>query len=150
MYEMGKTKKKSTMVKGTPILQAAILADDVYTDAASKKKIIAGTFNQLWSSKFPSQLTRTTKAYLVLTNCHGPQKLKIRYVDLEDGGVLLESPEIELAINDPLERHEVVMEVPPFPMPHEGKYDFEVYCNGSNLGHIQINVGKMKSPRSKK
>ena len=150
MYLMGESNKKRMASKAKPILQAIVLADDVYTDAATKKKVIAGTFNQLWTSKFPAQLGRTTKAYLVLTNCHGSQKLQIRYVDLKDGSILLESPEVELAIRDPLAINEVVMEVPPFPMPHEGKYDFEVYCNGSNLGHIQINVGKMKSPRSKK
>ncbi len=119
----------------------------MYTDVHTNKKIVAGTFNQLWSVKFPAIFSKTTQVYLVLTNCHGVQKLRIRYVDLKDESVLLESPEIELAITDPLERHEVVMDVPPLPMPHEGQYAFEVYCNGELLGGIRINVDKLKTPK---
>ena len=143
---MGKSQGKS-ISKAKPILQAVVLADDVYIDAATNKKIIAGTFNRLWAKEFPTQFGRCTKAFLVLTNCHGSQKLQIRYVDLRDGSVLLESPEVELTINDPLATNEVVMEVPPFPMPHEGKYDFEVYCNGAPIGSICLSVGKTGTPK---
>ena len=141
----GSDKKATSRLK--PELQAVVLADNVYTDVHTNKKIVAGTFNQLWSAKFPATFNKITQVYLVLTNCHGVQKLRIRYVDLKDESVLLESPEIELAITDPLERHEVVMDVPPLPMPHEGQYAFEVYCNGELLGGIRITVGTRKTPK---
>ena len=144
----GSEKKATSRLK--PELQAVVLADNVYTDVHTNKKIVAGTFNQLWSDRFPATLSKITQAYLVLTNCHGVQNLRIRYVDLKDESVLLESPEIKLTINDPLERHEVVMDVPPLPMPHEGEYDFQVYCDGNKIGHIQVSVGKSRAPRSKK
>ena len=141
----GSDKKATSQLK--PELQAVVLADNVYTDVHTNKKIVAGTFNQLWSAKFPATFNKITQAYLVLTNCHGVQKLRIRYVDLKDESVLLESPEIRLIITDPLERHEVVMDVPPLPMPHEGQYAFEVYCNGELLGGIRINVDTPKTPK---
>ena len=143
---MGKPQGKS-ISKAKPILQAIVLADDVYTDVHTNKKVIAGTFNQLWSHKFPAQLAKVTKAYLVLKNCHGTQRLRIRYVDLKDESVLLESPALELTIGDPLEKHEVVMEIPPLPMPHEGEYAFEVYCNEDFIDSIRVSVGKMGTPK---
>ena len=145
---MSKSLPKKRTAKIRPTLEAVVLADDVYTDAVTNKKIIAGTFNQLWSNKFPSRFGKTTKAYLVLTNCRGPQKLKIRYIDLQDESVLMESPEFKIMTENPLERHEVVMDVPPFPMPHEGQYAFEVYCNGELLGGIRVNVDISKTPKA--
>ncbi len=144
---MNKESEKKATSGLKPELQAVVLADNVYTDVHTNKKIVAGTFNQLWSVKFPAIFSKTTQVYLVLTNCHGVQKLRIRYVDLKDESVLLESPEIRLTITDPLERHEVVMDVPPLPMPHEGQYAFEVYCNGELLGGIRINVDKPRTPK---
>ena len=139
---MSKSREDQLTPRLSPELQAIVLADDVYTDAATKKKVIAGTFNALWSQKFPAKFGRTTKAYLVLANCHGTQRLKVRYVDLQDESVLMESSEVSVTSKSPLERIEVVMEVPPFLMPHEGQYAFEVYCNGVRVGGIRISVGK--------
>ena len=130
-----------------PILQSLVLADEIYVDERTKKKVIAGTFNQLWTQKFPAAFSRTTKAYLALTNCRGVQKLKIRYVDLQDESVLTETSEIKITSNDPLQVQELIMEVPPFPMPHEGRYAFEVYVDGDRLGCVRINVGKVDAPK---
>lgn len=127
-----------------PIVQAIILADEVYTDSDTGKKIIAGTFNGLWGHDFPTEFDRTTKVYLSLTNCRGDMLLQMRYIDLSDDEVLMESPEVNLECDDPLAITEVVMEVPPFPMPHVGHYEFEVRCNGERLGGIRINVNELE------
>ena len=131
----------------SPVLQTIVLADHVYVDALTQKKVIAGTFSRLWSPQFPAKLDRNTGAYLVLANCHGQLRLQIRYVDLQDESVLMKSSELVIQTGDPLQTHEVVMEVPPFPMPHEGQYIFEVYCNGNQIGGIRLIVEKIKAPK---
>ena len=129
-----------------PFLQTIVLADHVYIDALTQKKVIAGTFSRLRSPQFPAKLGRNTGAYLVLANCHGELRLQIRYVDLQNENVLMKSSELVIQTDDPLQTQEVVMDVPPFPMPHEGQYIFEVYCNGNQIGGIRVVVEKIKAP----
>ncbi len=136
--------EKSTL---SPVLQTIVLADHVYIDALTQKKVIAGTFSRLRSPRFPAKLARNTGAYLVLANCHGQIRLQIRYVDLQDESVLMETSELVIQTDDPLQTHEVVMEVPPFLMPHEGQYRFEVYCNGNQIGGIRLVVEKIENPK---
>ena len=142
---MSRTENKKPIPN--PTLQTIVLADHVYIDALTQKKVIAGTFNQLRSPQFPAKLARNTGAYLVLANCHGELRLQIRYVDLRDESVLMSSSELVIRTNNPLQANEVVMDVPPFPMPHEGQYAFEVYCNGNQIGGIRIVVEKIKAPK---
>lgn len=131
-----------------PTLQSFILADHVYVDALTGKKVIAGTFNQLWSSKFPTQLGQTTSVFLTLTNCSGRVEIQLRYVDLADDSVLVKSPTVCIESADRLASQEVVMEVPPLPMPHAGWYVFEAYCDGDRIGSIRMNVGKREEKPS--
>lgn len=123
-----------------PRLQSFILADDVYIDAQTGKKVICGTFNKLWAQGMPSLLGRSTKAYLCLTGCRGKLVVGLKYVDLKDERVLLESPPVTLEWQDPLVPVEVVMDVPPLPMPHPGMYAFEAFCDGERLGVIRVTV----------
>ena len=125
-----------------PVLQALILADDIYTDQQTGKKVIAGTFGCLWASEFPTQFSRKTKAYVNLTNCHGKLVLKLQWIDLKDDSVLMASPEIQIQVDDPLVNCEVIIEVPGFPLPHEGMFAFELYCNEHRLGALRIVVAK--------
>lgn len=131
----------------SPVLQAIILADEVYIDRETGKKVICGTFNKLWSPKFPAERGRSTKAFICLTNCHTQPTVKLRYVDLNDDNVLMETPDIRLRgeVGQPLKSHELIVEVPGFPMPHPGFYAFEVYCNSQLLGSIRIEVAKQKT-----
>ncbi len=125
-----------------PELQSFILADQVYVDARTGKKVIAGTFDRLWAVKFPSMLSRTTFAYLRFVGGRGKFRIALSFVDLSDGSVLLESGEMAIDKPDPLEHQEVVMEVPPFPMPHPGQYAFDAYCDGEPAGQLRITVSK--------
>ena len=94
-----------------PILQALLIADHVYEDRTTGKKIIAGVFNPVRTktSKVsvvvdeagrqqatvvdPTQ-AGSPYAYLSLTEIHGSQRLQLRFVSLADHGLLV-SADIE-------------------------------------------------------
>ena len=127
-----------------PVLQALVVADQIYTDAATGKKIIAGVFNRLMASDFPATFSTQTWAYISVTNIHGPVEFVVRYVDLNDGKMLMEASPIRATCDDPLRSIEITLPVPPFPMPHEGSYAFEVYAGEERLGALRITVSRME------
>ncbi len=126
-----------------PILQAIVLCDCVYADAATGKKVIAGTFNTLWAAEFPTQFARSTFVYLSLTDVHDHAVLQLHYVDLKTNDILLGLDKLHIAAASPLECVEVALEIPPLPMPHPGVYAFEVHCEGTIVGTIRIHVQQM-------
>ncbi len=125
-----------------PVLQALILADHIYQDAGSGKKILAGTFNRLRVEKVPCHLEAVTWAYICLTEVRGEIQLDLRYVDLKDHKVLLHLEGLKLKHDNPLGNVELVLPIPRFPIPHEGVYAFEVYCADELLGSHRIEVVK--------
>ena len=126
-----------------PILQALVLADYVYVDAHTGKKIIAGTFNELQAAEFPTQFGRATCAYLCLADLRGQSELDLRYVDLSGGEVLMHLEEIPVTAASPLDSTELIVEIPEFPMPHPGPFALEVHCGGEMLGYLRINVSQV-------
>ena len=127
-----------------PVLQALVLADHVYIDGASGKKVIAGTFNRLFASAFPTKLGRTTWAYVCMTEVRGCVPVSLKYTDLQTNEVLLSNKPLEITSIDPLASHELVVEVPPFPMPHQGTFIFEVFAGQESIGSLRISVEPLK------
>lgn len=127
-----------------PVLQALILADHVYEDAGTGKKIIAGTFNALWSATFPQNFSRPTFAYVCLTDIRGGVRISLKYVDLASDQVLMETAPIEISSPDPLQSVELCFPIPTFPMPHPGAYAFEVHAGSTLLGFLRIKVNRME------
>jgi hypothetical protein len=126
-----------------PVLQALVLADHIYIDAKTGKKIIAGTFNHLAAPEFPSYFGRSTYAFISMTEVHGHIPVTLRYTDLSTSETLLELGDLPMdAPNDPLATVEMVIELPRFPMPHEGIFAFEVYVREEQIGALRIQVSK--------
>ena len=81
-----------------PVLQALVLADRVYSDGVSGKKIIAGTFSRMMlinreaKPDEPSLLkvpaggmqAGSPFAYISITDVHREAKLTLRYVQLKE------------------------------------------------------------------
>lgn len=124
-----------------PVLQALVLADHIYTDRDSRKHIIAGTFNRLSAPSLPQTFSRPTYAFICLTDVYGTIPIALRYVDLATNEVLMES-ETEVTAENPLASIELVSVVPPFPMPHEGTFAFEVHANNELIGFLRVMVTK--------
>jgi hypothetical protein len=125
-----------------PVLQALVLADHVYVDVQTGKKVIAGTFNELQADGFPNQFPRATYAYLCLSDLRRPSDLDLKYVDLANGEVLMQLDGVPITAESPLDSTELIVEVPEFPMPHPGTFALEVHCDGELLGFLRITVGK--------
>lgn len=123
-----------------PVLQALVLADHIYVDADTGKKIIAGTFNAIFAKETPTVVSGQSYAYVCLTDFVGQLELEIRYVDLDTNEVLMKTTGLRADSSDPLRSVEMVVEVPPFPLPHPGVYALEVLCEGAILGSLRINV----------
>ncbi len=123
-----------------PVLQALVLADHIYVDAHTGKKIIAGTFNELHTVEFPAQFAHCTYAYLCLTDLRAETSLDLKYVDLDTGEVLMQLEDVRVEADSPLDSTELIVEVPEFPMPHAGVFALEVHASGGLLGFLRITV----------
>ncbi len=128
-----------------PILQALLLADRVYQDADTGKKIIAGTFNSIGVARpkpaefVPGGSGETRRLikggmhagspydYISVTEIRGQTNLILRYLDLEDNSILLQA-EFEVSCDNPLETVEITAPLPPLPVPHPGNYALELLC----------------------
>jgi hypothetical protein len=122
-----------------PLLQALLLADHVYEDKHTGKRVICGVFSKLFfipqdaiekvkasESTKPEGFTREAVlaghqmgspwAYLSLTELRGEESFELRYVDLEDNTVLFKV-EFMIKCPDPLQTVEVVLPLPPLPLP---------------------------------
>lgn len=131
-----------------PILQALVLADHVYADAITGKKIIAGVFHNLWAATFPTKFGRLTWAYVCLTEVQGSVPITLRYTDLRTNEVLLSTRPLTMQSSDPLQSCELLIQVPPFPMPHTGTYVFEVFAGDESIGSLRITVGEVKKGKT--
>ena len=102
---------------------------------------VAGTFNAVRVTvPFPTKLGHTPWAFVGLKGVRGECKVVLRYVDLIDNQVLMESPVVPLHSDNPLASHELAFEVPPLPLPHAGFFALELNVNGMLVGSRRIEV----------
>lgn len=144
-----------------PVLQALVVADRVYEDRNTGKKIIAGTFNRFWFSKAPPvrevQLADGTKlkqipggmhggspyAYICLVDVCKDTKLSLHFVNLTKNTSLF-TAQLEVSSPDRLQPIEVVLPLPPLPIQEPGTYALEVVCEGEILGSWRITAEELQ------
>ena len=140
MYNEGSmTNGRAEKTLVTPVVQSFILAEHVYQEAQTGKKVIAGTFQNITTLTFPVVLPKAF-IYLALTNARGKLNLQVRVVDLTDDSVLLKSDVVKGEVPDPLLTAEMVMELPGLQFRHPGQYAVEAYCNEQRIAGLRINV----------
>src|SRR5947207_1189979 len=145
-----------------PVLQALVLADHVYTDSVTGKKIVAGIFHRLWFRKnvppevrdVGGQATATFQiqpsghqagspfCYVSLTDVHGEQDFEMRFVDLGDNKSLFGTT-FRVKSDDPLQTVEVVVPLPMLPTNKPGTFALELLWNGEPLGAHRVVVGEI-------
>ncbi len=135
------------MAAAKPVLEALVLADHVYSDQRNGKRVIAGTFNTIWAKSFPARHNVVTFAYIALTEVHKVVSLKLVHRDLSNDEAIMESQNITVQAETPLHTVEVVTEIPPFNLPHEGAYAFEIYADGELLGSKRILAKKAEESK---
>lgn len=123
-----------------PSVQALLLADAVYRDRDTGKKVICGVFNNFVGIDFPTELLRSTVAYLQLTGIHGSAEIRVTYVDLAEDQVLIDCGPYTVNASSPLVNVEQSIELPFLPIPHPGVYAFEVHCTGEMIGRLRVSV----------
>jgi hypothetical protein len=139
-----------------PVLQALVLADRIYSDAGSGKKVIAGTFSKLIvinretkpEKDVPSVLeipaggmqAGSPFAYVSVTDIKREAKLILRYIHLKDAEhEVIFQTELLAKCDDPLLTVEIVVPLPTLP-PIKGVFAFEVLCDDELLGSHRVIV----------
>lgn len=142
-----------------PVLQALILADHVYEDQRSRKKIIAGTFNVLVTGELRVEQRKddngTTHslvpggmragcptAYISMTEVRGESPFVLRYVDLTDNRVLMQC-NFKVQCDNPLETVELAIPLPELPTPHAGVYALELLLGDEPMGSLRVTVRRL-------
>ena len=134
-----------------PVLQALLLAERIFVDKDTNQFIIAGTFNHFNFKKRNSspdpnaegkvrvlgeRSSGTPFAYINLTDLKGPTSLTLRYVNLKDDTIIMETT-FAVHCTDPLQTKELAVPLPRFPA-IEGVHSLELTCLGHPLGSIRI------------
>jgi len=128
----------------TPILQAFLLADQVYWDRTTGKKVVAGIFFQLKTAKLPALLPQCW-AYACLTSVPPEFVCRLRLIRLSDQQVLAESPPIAAVhAAGKLIPHEMMIPIPPIKFEHAGVYEFELLVGDVPLKGWRFSVELVK------
>lgn len=121
-----------------PIIQALLLADNVYTDAETGKRVIAGVFDSITLPEIPGDFPQVTCVYVSLTAVRGEIEVMLRYVDLDSDEVLMEHGPTKLSSDDPVASLDFSAPMPPLPVPHEGVFALEVHVGDELIGMLRI------------
>ena len=147
------------MLPVQPVLQALLLADRVYEDKATGKKIVAGIFQALYFKKQEEMKADLEKqgilgmpgglhagspyAYVSLTDVRGTQPFVLRYVDLSEDKPVFQA-KFELTSDDPLGTVEVIAPLPPLPSGKAGTYALELLWKDEPLGSFRVTVQELQ------
>jgi hypothetical protein len=147
-----------------PVLQALLVADHVYVDAVTGKKVVAGIFHRLLFKKPKAQPAEiqvpdqnatviipvspgghqsgSPFCYISLTEVRGEQHFELRYVDLDDYKALM-GTKFVVRSNDPIQTVEIVLPLPNLPAEKPGTCALELLWNDEPLGSHRINVAEI-------
>jgi len=113
-----------------PTAVALMIADDIYTDSATRKHTLLGTFSGIASSTFPAE-HRGIVFYLALTDGPALGEVVFRVVDAEEEADPLVSITIPVELKDPLLIVEIIVKVPVIAFPKPGVYFLQAAWNGA-------------------
>jgi hypothetical protein len=146
-----------------PVLQALLVADHVYVDTVTGKKIVAGIFHRLrfarnvetkqvqeegGEAEIQMQIAPgghragSPFCYVSMTDVHGQQDFELRYVDLARDQVLL-STKFRVDSKDPVQTVEVILPLPLLPN-QAGGFALELLWNNEHLGSHRITVEEIQ------
>jgi hypothetical protein len=144
-----------------PVLQALVLADRIYIDRQTGKKVIAGTFNRILFSPTPPQKVvekpdgkqqtlvlggmqlGSPWVYISLTDICNEARLTIHFLNVKKNLVLLSTEQV-VKCDDRLKTEELVLALPALPVGEPGEYALEVLCEGVILGWHRIIAQELK------
>jgi hypothetical protein len=150
-----------------PIVQAILVADHVYTDAGTGKKIVTGIFHSIFTRKQAVRIEQVGEgserrqlkvpisaagfqmgspfAYISLANVRGKQQFSLRYVDLSTDEARFQA-EFGVDCKDPLATVELAVPLPPLPADKPATFALELVWNDEPLGSYRIQVQFLEEP----
>jgi hypothetical protein len=147
-----------------PVIQAILIADNVYTDVGTGKKIIAGTFNQVVLGEIKTRTIENSDGskinvipggtdpgcpmvYLSLTDVVDGTKIFVQFVNMSKNETIT-GIRVELAPKDRLATVEIVLPLPPVKnlIREVGVYSLDVVWNGEILGYHRIIAKAQNGP----
>jgi hypothetical protein len=121
-----------------PIIQALLLADNVYSDNDTRKRVIAGVFDGITVPQIPGYFPHFSCVYVSLTEIRGEIDVLLRYVDLASNEVLMELGPVKVSSDDPVASQDFSARVPHLPVPHAGVFALEVYVGAELIGMLRV------------
>lgn len=143
-----------------PVLQALLVADHVYTDKVTGKKIVAGIFHEIQFRKVNAadasegdkrvliniaeggHLSGSPFCYISLTEVNGNFPFTLRYVNLADYKIIFHV-DFRIENKDPIGTIEIVLPLPALPSREAGTFALELLCNDEPMGSHRINIREM-------
>ena len=134
-----------------PVLQALVIADRVYTDKDTNKKIIAGTFDRILFKRNVKPIERELPdgrriqlspggmqagspwVYICFTDVCDGTKITLRFTNLTKNKPLFFTA-LGFSGTERLGSTEVILPLPPLPIVEPGTYAIEIWCDDELLG----------------
>ena len=127
-----KRAKRSPGQKPPPRCKALLLCDNTIVEAVTGKVSIIGTFDSFFQESFPG-VGRPFMAFLQITDGVGRYEIVIEIHDLRENQVLARATGTGIEFPDRLTKMNLMIPVPPLPLPHSGVYDLVVFANGQEI-----------------
>ncbi len=146
-----------------PVLQAMVLADNVYQDRLTGKHIISGTFTSVLLDRGPLPSAQPVEGrgerrvfkrpptavgspylYLALVGVRGTVPLELRFVDLSDSKVWFDA-KINVTAKDPVGVAEYILPMTKLPEEKAGVYSLDVLHEGEILGSWRVTMVEKES-----
>ena len=120
-----------------PYTLAMVVCDQIYSDPATGKSSLLGTFTSVAAPSFPA-IHPTMAIYVALTDGRGKCPLRIQLVDVDEERepIFILKGEIEFA--DPRAVFEIPFQTPAFQFPEPGEYRLQLFCGTEPLMERRI------------
>jgi hypothetical protein len=141
-----------------PVVEAFLLADQVYFEPGSGKQTVVGVFTTITGATFPATLGRATQAFVILTNLRMPTELTLQFRSLDDDAVLatyLVNPSsvptplpdtfiiktsVPITASSPLDAVSIALNVGVLPLPRAGRYVMDLITGNAVIGSARLRV----------
>jgi hypothetical protein len=125
-----------------PIVQAFLLAEDIYEDVRTSKKIIVGIFNSVILRKIPGMLDNDGLLFLSITNLHRDAKIHFDFIRLSDRKNIAHYDFTVNSGNSPQASQTWAIPLQRFFIEEPGNYAFDLLCEGRPLATQRLLVSR--------
>ena len=119
-----------------PSVVAMLICDQVIIEQVTNKKTLIGVFDRFFSLSYPAMLPRLA-IYVKLADAVGNYLFRLRTVKLKDESAIAEI-RLEAQISEVDQYTELALNLSPFQIPEQGKYEFQLYIGENYLHRVTM------------